>query len=394
MSDTAPQPVISAEDAPILSLFSPRMSGHHAQGDRTRRVLFGCVAATLAMAVITQLSNQSRGAGGPSSSTYATSTGGLAALATLLERSDVRILRLTRPIAEAWADSTVEPNDTLVVLGQDLSAADIGAVRNHLGSGGRLVAGGRDAAPWMSAVVSSRTTEGAGVADGANGAGGADGANPVAERSTTLRIRPGAPGTLTYFDARGTRTLTTIAGPDVFIVSPARSAVAVAGTDQNDAPAILRTSEMVLLADPSVLANATLATTDNAAVALDVLSPKPGGRIVFAEAGLGFRSGRGAGLAAIPGPVRTLLFGLALAALLWMLAVGRRIGDPDRPDRPLAPGRYEHVAAVAGLLDRANRRSRIVTPPEATAPTAPAAPPEPPAPTAPAALETPPAKDR
>ena len=48
-----------------------------------------------------------------------------------------------------------------------------------------------------------------------------------------------------------------------------------------------------------------------------------------------------------------MLIGFVLAAITWMLAVGRRVGVADIADRPLPPGRFEHVAAVASLLDRA-----------------------------------------
>ena len=168
-------------------------------------------------------------------------------------------------------------------------------------------------------------------------------------------VRTGAAGEVTTIgDPLPVRVLTTSRTPVVWRgLGGTFNPVVV---DREFRVVLARQGSFDALADPSILSNATLSSSDNAVFALELLGSD--GRVVFAEAGHGFRSGTGAGLSAIPSNVRTLLLGFVLAILVWMFAVGRRIGGPDLPDRPLPPGRFEHVAAVASLLDRAEKKNR------------------------------------
>ena len=314
----------TAEDAPILSA---------ALTGKRRRIVIIVVVGVLALAVMRELSQQSRGARGPAASSYATSPAGLAALDALLRRQGVEIVQLTRPIDEAIERDEVSTDDRLVVLDQSLSPTETEALATFILRGGRLLGGGSRSSAWIGRLWNGDETSDDEVAE----------------------VRRGATGEVTTIgDPFPLRTLTTTGTPVVW--------KGLGGTfhpvvvDREFRVVLAQQGSFDALADPSILTNATLSSTDNAVFALELLSG--GGRVVFAEAGHGFRSGTGAGLSAIPSNVRTLLLGLVLAVLTSMFALGRRVGGPDLPDRPLPPGRFEHVAAVASLLDRAATKNR------------------------------------
>jgi hypothetical protein len=110
---------------------------------------------------------------------------------------------------------------------------------------------------------------------------------------------------------------------------------------------------VVLLADPGVLQNRRLAQADAAALGL-ALAGRPGRPVAFLETVHGYGVARG--FAGLPDRVKWLLAGLALAALAAVWAVGRRLGPPEDPERPLPPPRAEYVDALAAALVRAEGR--------------------------------------
>lgn len=337
---TATTPPVGVEDSSILAV--TRIRG------RGRRLLAIVCATALVLGIVRELTIQTRGARGPASSSYATSPEGLAALASLLAEQGVEVSKLTRPLDEAWYDNEISPIDTVVIFDQDLSEGERDFVRSRIFEGGTIIGGGRASSPWINDVTSN---------DG--------------ERDRPIAIVEGDAGRIIDRTAGVRRSLAVTGNPNVWTDIP--SGAESTGVDSNDNPVVFRLAGLTALADPSIVNNANLATADNAAFALDVFTPQPDGRVIFAEAGHGFRSGNGAGLAALPRGVRTALFGLLLGALTWMLAVGRRIGDADLTDRPLPPGRYEHVAAIASLLERA-KGTAATAPSPTTPPTTPPSP--------------------
>ncbi len=92
------------------------------------------------------------------------------------------------------------------------------------------------------------------------------------------------------------------------------------------------------------LQNARLADGDNAAYALELVMKSPPAPLVFVE------RERARGLAALPEAGKWALGLLGAAALLFMLARGRRFGPPDPPGRVLAPPRVAYVDALAAAL--------------------------------------------
>ena len=233
------------------------------------------------------------------------------------------------------------------MLDQSLSPGETEALATFVLRGGRLLGGGSRSGAWIGRLW--------------NGDEASD--------DETATVRRGAAGVVTTIgDPLPARTLTTSGIPVVWQGLGGRFNTVV--VDREFRVVLARQGSFDALADPSILSNATLADTDNAVFALELLGSDR--RVVFAEAGHGFRSDGGAGLSAIPSNVRTLLLGFVLAVVVWMFAVGRRVGGPDLPDRPLPPGRYEHVAAVASLLDRAAKKNRsAASGDEATTPTQP-----------------------
>lgn len=334
----APEAAVTVEDKPILTA---------ALTGKGRRILITLMVGVLSVAVMRELSQQTRGARGPAASSYATSPAGLAALDALLRRQGVEVIQLTRPIDEAIDRNEVSIDDRLVVLDQGLSPSETDALATFVLRGGGLLGGGSRSGAWI-----GRLWKGDEASD-----------------DEVAVVRPGAAGDVTTIaDTLPIRALTTSRTPIVWRgLGGTFNPIVV---DREFRVVLARQGSFDALADPSILSNATLSSSDNAVFALELLGSDR--RVVFAEAGHGFRSGAGSGLSAIPSNVRTLLLGFVLAVLVWMLAVGRRIGGPDLPDRPLPPGRFEHVAAVASLLGRAERKNRTAASgDEATTPTQP-----------------------
>jgi hypothetical protein len=153
------------------------------------------------------------------------------------------------------------------------------------------------------------------------------------------RVRTAGEGT--WADAGAARPLVTAGG---------RTVVALARVGRG---------RIYLLADSSPLQNRLLANADNAAFGLALAGP-PARPVDFLESYHGY--GRSSGLAALPLAWKLLLGGLALAALVYMVARGRRFGPPQREGRDLPPPRREYVEALAAGIARAGRRDEAVEP--------------------------------
>jgi hypothetical protein len=102
-----------------------------------------------------------------------------------------------------------------------------------------------------------------------------------------------------------------------------------------------------------------LERADNAAFGL-ALAGDPGTPAYFAEGVHGY--GTETGIGAIPDRWKWVLGGLTLAALLWMVAIGRRLGPPEEEERMLPPPRRAYVDALATTLARTKQRADAVAP--------------------------------
>ena len=113
------------------------------------------------------------------------------------------------------------------------------------------------------------------------------------------------------------------------------------------------------LADSSPLQNRLLGTADDAAFGLALAGPRHR-PVEFLESYHGY--GTGTGLSALPLSWKLLLSGLGLAALVYMVARGRRFGPPEPEGRSLPPPRRDYVDSLAAVVARSKQRNAAVEP--------------------------------
>lgn len=260
----------------------------------SRQVLVGVigaiVAVNLAIAVVDWVLPSPSGR---RSSSLATAPAGFAAWAELARRDGAEVVALRDDLARA----RLPPGATVIALDVPaLSRADARVLRAHARDGGRVVAGGLRPGGWLEVLGPGLRWQPSG---------------PRAARVDGFDLRLEGSGSWT-----GGRLLVERGG-------------------------------VRLLADASPLHNARLAEAGNAAFALELAGDGP---LVFAEAPHGYRDS--SGLAALPVSAKWALGTLLAAALLWMLAHGRRLGPPEAPHRVLEPPRAAYVDAVGAALAR------------------------------------------
>lgn len=265
---------------------------------------------------------------GPRSSSYATSPEGLAAYASLLAAYDYPVHRVREPPAERPLD----PGDTAILLDPGaVPPQDIEALREFVRQGGRLVVGGESSDFWLHDLLDRP---------------------PGWSSSEVRRARPVVP----VPETSGVGEVEA-AGPGVW--SEAGQALPVIAGDGGPTVAVtnLGRGRVVLLADPSPLQNRLLDHADNSALGLAVAGAR-GRRVDFLEGVHGYEPATG--LAAIPWSWRLALGGLIVAALVLMLARGRRLGPPETESRELAPPRRAYVESLAALLARTKRPAEAI----------------------------------
>ena len=265
--------------------------------------------------------------GGPTSSSYATGDDGLAAFASLVARAGHPVRRLREPAATADLD----PDTTLVVLDPTfVTSDDARALQRFVNEGGRLVAGGSRAQPWLRRVLPGAPRW------SPDGTRSATPVVPIPELAQVRRVELNGDGSW----AASGRSLPTLAGNGRTVVS-----VATPGRGR-----------ALLVADASPLENQLLAEADNAALGLGLAGP-PGRPVVFPESYHGYGKSSGAG--AIPGRWQALLALAGIAVLAYMLARARRLGPAEPERRELAPPRRAYVDALAALIARTRDRRTV-----------------------------------
>lgn len=258
--------------------------------------------------------------GGRPSSSFATAERGLAGWADLLRREgrDVRALRRDPH------DGGLPPAGTVVVLdAPGLPTEDLRALRRFVEGGGHLVTGGRRGDRLADELLDDNA--------------------PDWQRGGGKRPRVLVPVAQTI----GAATLRT-AGEGQWVESA--SALPVVASDPDDALLLVTRAgrgRLSLLADSSPLQNRLLGEADNAAFALALAGD---GTVAFLETPHGYSEARG--LAALPRNVKWALGLMLAAALLLMVARGRRMGPPETLERPLAPPRAAYVESLGALLAR------------------------------------------
>jgi hypothetical protein len=322
-------PAASATVAPSSGL-AARLRG---LGPIPRAVIGAIVLAIIVGIVLSLVDSATRGAdttGAPSSS-LSTASSGLAGYADLLRRYNYDVSDLRGPIKL----NQLSRVDTVVLLDaeHEPTRAEIGALRTFVVTGGRLIAGGGETSAWLRQL--------------------SGGAPKWSRTGTKVAFPVGDPGEL--------QSITSV-----------QAAGEGSWSDWGDSDAALRnrgialmntvsfgSGHIVYLADASPLQNRLLAKADNAALGVDIAggSDRP---VLFAEGAHGY--GNATGLAAVPDRWRIALVGGTLAALLTMLAAGRRLGPPEDEARPLPPPRRAYVDAMGVSLARTRQPAAALAP--------------------------------
>ncbi|MGQ0824418.1 MAG: DUF4350 domain-containing protein [Actinomycetota bacterium] len=260
---------------------------------------------------------------GASNSTYASTGEGLAGYFELLTRWGHPVDRIRGELG----DANLDPSHTLVIVAPAvlLSEQDEQAVELFVEFGGRLVLAGVDGGVTSQLLGDRAPAE-------------TDGAEHYTQFASSLPLlsRVVVDGDAAYESS------------EVYRVLVREDAAVLAMTARVGA------GEVVLLADPSLVQNESLVEDDNAALAVE-LAGEDGRTVVFAEGVHGY--GKATGLDAIPTRWRYALAFLALAAVVFSWARGRRLGPPDRPRRDLPPARSEYITALGTTLGRTGDRA-------------------------------------
>lgn len=264
---------------------------------------------------------------GPTSSSYATTPGGLAAYAELLARAGHPVTELRRPPAPGVLSSS----QTVVLLDPDLLLPAQGrALLDFARAGGDLVAGGSSGAEFLATILSRPPA-----------------LRPLAPtRAQPLAATP---------ETAGLRTVVTSGdGGWSPAATPAgmRPALGLPGSPPLLLVGRIGRGRIALLADASPLQNRLLATADNARLGIDLAGParRP---VVFVESVHGYGVARG--LAALPSRWWWMVGGLGLAAVAWIAGRWRRLGPPNARGRVLPPARSAYLEAMTNILRRADR---------------------------------------
>lgn len=290
-------------------------------------VVIGLVAAVnLTLFGIKQIAGGEPG--GRASSSYATAPDGVGAYAELLARNGHPVSR----IRTAPSEQVLDPMTTVVVLDPfEILPEDGRSLRAFLEGGGRLVASEGFATPWLGDLLDDPPT----IGESASGI-----ARPL------LPIFPGV---------QRVRHV----GQDAWNDVGETEAALGDGEHVLVAFAEVGSGSVVLLADTSPLKNKLLDQADNAAFGL-ALAGEPGRTVQFLETVHGY--GTSQGLGALPAQWRWSLAGLGAAALVYMVARGRRLGPPEEEARSLPPPRRAYVDSLAATLVKTNDPSAAAAP--------------------------------
>ena len=295
-----------------------------------RQLLISVAALVAVVALSTQVVQTTIGGGspsGPSSSSFATTPGGVAAYASLIRDAGGTVTQRRVGFSEG---TPVSPGATLLLHDVDvLDDSEEFAVRRFLDDGGRVVAGGITSTSWINRVANIS----------------------LESDSTDALVAVVAAG-----EGGGARSIVHAGGVGLDTKTVPDEAVVVARTGNVPVAVRLRVGDaggtMVVLANTTVLQNRSLGERDDAAFALSLIANRPA---IFAEQPHGY--GQRGGVSGLPARWRWCLGLLLCAALAWMVSRGRRNGPTESAVRDLSPARREYVDALAVTLARSRRRT-------------------------------------
>jgi hypothetical protein len=138
----------------------------------------------------------------------------------------------------------------------------------------------------------------------------------------------------------------------------------VLGSGDKALLSVARDDRLLLLADETPLQNELLDEADNARLGLALAGPA-GRPVRFLESFHGY--GEATGLAAVPSRWWAAFALVFAAAVVLMLARGRRLGPAQLPTRDLPPPRRIYVESLGGVLARIRRKEKAIGPVRARA---------------------------
>ena len=260
---------------------------------------------------------------GPPGSSYASTTLGVLAWKELLDAVDIPTGRLEQSIKRGLLD----PDNTLVILEPGFwepGEVELEGLRRFLNDGGRLILGGwiaDDVVESLGALAPARSFSGP-------------------EVSTVVSAHPDTEGVVSvagsgfgsFADLSGATTLLGSDGAATLLTQPVGDGV------------------IVHLADAEIMSNAYIGRADNAILAVNLAA---GRTVIFNEWVHGY--GADGLFAILPQRWRWTLWLLGAAIVVWMVAVGRRLGPPEPEFRDLAPERGRYVDSLAALMARSKQ---------------------------------------
>ncbi len=260
---------------------------------------------------------------GPPGSSYASTTLGVLAWKELLDAVDIPTGRLEQSIK----GGLLTADSTLVILEPGFwepGEVELEGLRRFLNHGGRLILGGwigDDVIESLGALAPARSFSGPNI-------------------STVISAHPDTEGVVSiagsgfgsFADLSGATTLLGSGAAATLLAQPVGDGM------------------IVHLADAEIVSNAYIGQADNAILAVNLAA---GRTVIFNE----YVHGYGAdGLFAIlPHRWRWTLWLMGAAILVWMAAVGRRLGPPEPEFRDLAPERGRYVDSLAALMARSKQ---------------------------------------
>ena len=260
---------------------------------------------------------------GPPGSSHASTPLGVLAWKELLNAVDIPTGRLEQSIR----GGLLNPESTLVILEPGFwepGEVELAELRRFLNDGGRLVLGG-----W----ISEDLIESVGGLVPLRSLGGPTISNVIsAHPETEGVVSVAGPGFGSYADLTGATSLLGADGDAILLTQPVGD-----GT-------------IVHLADSEIVSNAYIGQEDNAILAVNLA----GGRtVIFNEYVHGY--GREGLFAILPQRWRWALWLSGAALVVWMVAVGRRLGPPEPEFRDFAPERGRYVDSLGALMARSKQ---------------------------------------
>lgn len=260
---------------------------------------------------------------GPPGSSHASTALGVLAWKELLDAVDIPTGRLEQSIKRGLLNA----DSTLVILEPGFwepGEVELEGLRRFLDDGGRLILGG-----WISdGVIESLGA----IAPPRSFSGPTTSTVITAGPDTKGVVSVAGSGFGSFADLTGTTALLGSGGVATVLTQPVGNGL------------------IVHVADAEIVSNAYIGEADNAILAVNLAGRRT---VIFNEYIHGY--GVDGLFAILPQRWRWALWLLGAAIVVWMVAVGRRLGPPEPEFRDHAPERGRYVDSLGALMARSKQ---------------------------------------